>query len=149
MVVITSAAHCLGSCLTGSSQKVESWSTVLLFPAETVVSSSCAAVLVGWVHYESIQQCCRQKEHSLQTPWGSGDKSKRFGQVCNPSHTLLTGRFQLHGCTSYRCSVHVSTRTPPCFCLSAQHRFMISLQDKAERMKLLFNLSHNSHKLGI
>lgn len=35
--------------------------TILLFPAGAVVSSSCAAVLEGWVHRKCIQQCCRQK----------------------------------------------------------------------------------------
>lgn len=44
--------------------------TVLLFPAGTVVSSSCAAVLEGWVHCKCIQQCYRQKSTPFNLLWG-------------------------------------------------------------------------------
>lgn len=44
--------------------------TDLLFPAGTVVSSSCAAVFEGWVRCKCIQQCYRQKSTPIKLLWG-------------------------------------------------------------------------------
>lgn len=133
MVGIISAAHWVVAVSQDPVRKLKVEAhTILLFPAENVVSSSCAAVLVGWVHCpKSIQECYRQKSTPFKLLWTLGGTANDLARCVTP-HTPCwpASRFQLHGCTSHRCSMHVSMSRPWCFCLSAQHRFMISVQDE-------------------
>lgn len=126
---ITSSAQRGSVSFAESSPKVQSWSTHSSLHSRDCGLLQLACCVWGLTVLQMHPTVSQTKELSHQTSlWGTGDDLAR----CVTHHTPCwqASHFQLHGCTSDRCSMCVSVTRPCCSCLSTQQNFVIHIQDE-------------------